>query len=60
MDPVHRRYGPIPRVFSRKVILKILKLAVTLDFYKKNPQLFGDYILVPIIVHIGPCLSFYN
>jgi hypothetical protein len=28
--------------------------------YKNTPELFQNYILVPVILHLGPCLAFYN
>jgi hypothetical protein len=37
-----------------------MKIAGTLEFYKNTPELFHNYILVPIILHLGPCLTFYN
>jgi hypothetical protein len=27
---------------------------------KNTPKLFHNYILVPLILHLGPCLTFYN
>jgi hypothetical protein len=32
----------------------------TLEFYRNTPELFQNYVLVPIILHLGPYLSFYN
>jgi hypothetical protein len=43
-----------------KIIHLIPKIAWPWKFYKNNPKLFRNYILVPIISHIGPCLTFYN
>jgi hypothetical protein len=31
-----------------------------LEFYEHTPELFDNYILVHVILHIGPCLTFYN
>jgi hypothetical protein len=53
-------YGPVNLfhgVFFWKIILEIPK---PLYFFKNTPELFQNYILVPIILHIGPCLTFYN
>jgi hypothetical protein len=29
-------------------------------FLEKTPELFQNYILVPVILRFGPCLTFYN
>jgi hypothetical protein len=29
-------------------------------FCKNTPKLFINYILVYVILHLGPCLTFYN
>jgi hypothetical protein len=29
-------------------------------FYKSTPELCLNYILVSVILHLRPCLSFYN
>jgi hypothetical protein len=31
-----------------------------MEFYKSTSELFWNYILVPVILHLGPCLTFYN
>jgi hypothetical protein len=31
-----------------------------MEFYKNTPEIFQYYILVPIILHLGPCLTVYN
>jgi hypothetical protein len=46
--------------FFSKIILKILENPRTMYFAKKNPELFQNYILVPTILHLGPCLTFHN
>jgi hypothetical protein len=54
VDPV---YGPVNlfhEFFNRKIILKILKIPRPSYFYKNTPILFENYILVPIILHLGP------
>jgi hypothetical protein len=46
-------------VFS-KINPKIWKIAGTSEFCKNTIKLFQNYILVLIILHLGPCLTFYN
>jgi hypothetical protein len=43
-----------------KIILKILENPTTPNFYKNTLGLFLNYILVPVILHLGPYLTFYN
>jgi hypothetical protein len=31
-----------------------------LEFYKNTPKLFWNYILVHVILYLGPYLTFYN
>jgi hypothetical protein len=64
--PVGRDYGPRSMVmwtysttfFNRTIIHKFQKITGTLDFGKNNPDLFQNDVLVPIILHIGPCVKF--
>jgi hypothetical protein len=37
-----------------------LKIDGTSELCKNTSELFHNYILVPIILHLGPCLTFYN
>jgi hypothetical protein len=37
-----------------------MKIAGTSKFCKNTLELFQNYILVPVILHLGPYLSFYN
>jgi hypothetical protein len=37
-----------------------MKIVGTLEFCKNTLELFQNYILVPIILHLGQCLTFYN
>jgi hypothetical protein len=46
--------------FLRKIISKILEILIPQKFYKNTLELFLNYDLVPIILHLGPCLTFYN
>jgi hypothetical protein len=46
--------------FNRKIIRLFQKIVDTWYFYKNTPELFQNYILVPVILHLGPCLTFYN
>jgi hypothetical protein len=54
MDPVHRSMDLFHGIFNRKIILRILKIPQLIKFYKKPPELFQKYILVPVILHLGP------
>jgi hypothetical protein len=31
-----------------------------MEFCKNTPEIFLNYILVPAILYLGPCLTFYN
>jgi hypothetical protein len=44
----------------RKIIPQIPKITRTSEYCKNTPKLFHNYILVPVILHVGPCLTFYN
>jgi hypothetical protein len=44
--------------FFSKIILKILENPRMPYFHKNTPELFQNSILVPIILHLGPCLTF--
>jgi hypothetical protein len=54
MDPVHAAVNVYHGFFFSKIILKILKIPRPSYFYKNTPVLFQNYILVPIILHLGP------
>jgi hypothetical protein len=61
MDSGSLLCGPIPRHFQKKSKYEILENTQTLEiFAKKHPKFFWNYILVHVILHIGPCLIFYN
>jgi hypothetical protein len=60
MDPVHAAVNLFHRFFFSKIILEILENPRTPYFCKNTPELFQNYTLVPIILHLGPCLTFYN
>jgi hypothetical protein len=51
---------PGSRFFFRKIIQIIQKIVDAQQFCKNTPKLFQNYILVPVILHLGPCLTFYN
>jgi hypothetical protein len=58
LGPQHYRH--IPPIFNRKIIHLILKVVGTLEICDLPPELFQNYVLVPTILHIAPCLSFHN
>jgi hypothetical protein len=60
MDPVHRSMDLYHGIFFRKIILKILEIPIPQKFYKNTPKLFLNYVLVLVILHLGPYLTFYN
>jgi hypothetical protein len=39
---------------------EILENTRTLEILQNTPKLFWNYILVPVILHLGPYLSFFN
>jgi hypothetical protein len=41
-------------IYNRKVISRIPKIPQLIKFYKKPLNFFQNYILVPIILHLGP------
>jgi hypothetical protein len=49
-----RNRGPIPWVFQQKNNSVISEIAGTWYFYKNTHELFQNYILVPIVLQIGP------
>jgi hypothetical protein len=57
MDPVHAAVNLFHGFFFSKIILENPR---TSYFCKNTPKLFQNYILVPIILHVGPYLTFYN
>jgi hypothetical protein len=54
MDPVHGTMGPVHAFFLRKINLEIWKITEALDFFTKTTRTFLNYILVPVILHLGP------
>jgi hypothetical protein len=60
MDLVHVAVDLFHGFFFSKIILKILENPITPYFCKNTPELFQNYILVTIILHLGPYLTFYN
>jgi hypothetical protein len=60
MDPVQADVNLFHGFFFSKIIPEILENPRTLYFCKNTPELFQNYILVPIILHLGPRLTFYN
>jgi hypothetical protein len=58
--PVHGAMDIFYGIVCRKINLKIQKITGTSEFYKNTPELFQNYILVPVILHLGPFLTFYN
>jgi hypothetical protein len=53
VDPVHGTMSPVHAFFLRKINLEMWK-AGALDFYKNTPELFQNFVLAPIILHLGP------
>jgi hypothetical protein len=60
VDSVHETMDLFHGFFNRKIIWLFQKIAGTWYFYKNTPELFQNYILVPIVLHLGPWLTFYN
>jgi hypothetical protein len=60
MDPVHAAVNLFHRFFFSKIIPEILGNPRTSYFCKNTLKLFHNYILVPVILHLGPCLTLYN
>jgi hypothetical protein len=58
--PGPRCCGHILRIFLKEIIPEILKITGISEFCKNNRELFHNYILVPIVLHLGPSLTFYN
>jgi hypothetical protein len=48
------------RLFIRKIIRKVWRIAGPWKICKNTPELFWNYIFIPIILHLGPYLNFYN
>jgi hypothetical protein len=47
--------------FHRKAShLYFIYILVPTILQKNNPELIQNYILVPVILYLGPCLTFYN
>jgi hypothetical protein len=60
VDSVHETVDLFHGFFNRKIIRLFQKIAGIWYFYKNTPELFQNYILVPIVLHLGPWLTFYN
>jgi hypothetical protein len=60
MDLVHSAIDAVHDFFFRKIIVKILESPLSSVFLQTPPELFQNYILTPVILCLGPCLSFYN
>jgi hypothetical protein len=60
MGLVHETVNLFHGFFNRKIIWLFQKIAGTWYFYKNTPKLFQNYILVPVILPLGPYLTFYN
>jgi hypothetical protein len=43
---------PSPYLFTYKLLSFILFMFKPLEFYKNTPEIFQNYILVPIILHL--------
>jgi hypothetical protein len=53
--------GPIPSIFLKENNSLILENSRRVEFFCKNtPEPFCNYILVPALLHLGPCLTFHN
>jgi hypothetical protein len=60
VDSDHETVDLFHGIFNRKIIQLFQKIVGTWNFYKNTPELFQNYILVLIILHLGPYLTFYN
>jgi hypothetical protein len=60
MDSDHETVDLFSGFFNRKIIQLFQKIVGTWYFYKSTHELFQNYILVPVILHLDPCLTFYN
>jgi hypothetical protein len=54
VDLVHSCMHPVYAFSYRKIIHLIQKIPGPRYFYKNTPKLFQKYILVSIILHLGP------
>jgi hypothetical protein len=59
VDSVHESVDIFHDFSNSKINLKIWKFTESQVFYKNHLELFQNYVLVPIILHIGPYLTFY-
>jgi hypothetical protein len=59
MDSVHAAVNLFNRFFFSKIIPEILENPRMSYFCKNTPELFQNYILVYVILHLGPYLIFY-
>jgi hypothetical protein len=53
VDQVHWSMDIIYRFSNRKINPKNPKITQLVKFYKKHPELFQNYILVPVNLHLG-------
>jgi tyrosine-protein phosphatase YwqE len=60
VDPVHGAMDIFYEFLLRKIIPWISKITRISEFCKNTPELFHNNILVPVILHLGPYLAFYN
>jgi hypothetical protein len=54
MDPIQAVVDLFHGFSNRKINRKLPKIARAWYFYKNTPEFFQNYILVPIILHLGP------
>jgi hypothetical protein len=60
MDPAHEFVDIFHAFFFRKNNLIIIENPPALVILQNTPKLFQNYILVHIILHLDPYLTFYN
>jgi hypothetical protein len=60
VDLVHRSIDQFRDFSFRKIISLIPENPGFRYFTKTTPKLFQNYILVPVILYLSPCLTFYN
>jgi hypothetical protein len=58
VDSDHETVDLFHGFFNRKIIRLFQKIVGTRYFYKNTLELFQNFILVPVILHLGPCLTF--
>jgi hypothetical protein len=60
VDSVHESVDIFHWISSKKNKSENLEIHQDPGFLQKHPELFWNYILIPAILHLGPCLTFYN